>query len=151
MPRIDADVTDDTNTVEVLPTGNEKILFVDDEMLLVDIGAQMLRRLGSRVDGRTSPYEALEAFKANPGKYDVVISDMTMPGMSGKDLAGALLQIRPDLPVIICTGFSTIVCSETWNVPLIKDYLMKPLTMSDFSKSIRKVIDRVGETNDVRN
>jgi DNA-binding NtrC family response regulator len=131
-----------TETIKQLPTGTEQVLFVDDEKVLVDIGEKMLKKLGYKVKGRTSPYEALEAFRANPDKFDLVITDMTMPRMSGENLAKQILKIRSDMPVIICTGFSNMITPENASLMGIKDFLMKPLTMHDLSESIRKVLDQ---------
>ena len=89
-----------------IPAGDERILFVDDEPALTELSRQMLSRWGYRVEVRTSPVEALEAFRANQGKFDLVITDMTMPQMSGLKLVRKLTEIRPDLPIILCTGFS---------------------------------------------
>lgn len=102
----------------------------------------MLKRLGYRVDSRTSPFEALEAFKAEPDKYDMIITDMTMPDMSGEKFAQKILKIRPGIPIIICTGFSNMMSPEKASETGIKGFLMKPLTMSDLSKCIRKVLDQ---------
>ena len=79
---------------------------VDDEEAIVHLEKQMLERLGYRVTTRVNSLEALEAFKANPDEYDLILSDMTMPNMTGDQLARRLIAIRPDIPVIICTGFS---------------------------------------------
>jgi len=141
LPCIEVEAKKETNTFEPLPTGTEQVLFVDDEKVLVDIGEKMLKKLGYKVTGRTSPYEALEAFRANPDKFDLVITDMTMPRMSGENLAKEILKIRPDMPVIICTGFSNMITPENASSMGIKDFLMKPLTMYDLAKSIRSVLD----------
>jgi PAS domain S-box-containing protein len=141
FPCIEGEANKDFKTSEPLPRGNEQILFVDDEKVLVEIGEQMLEKLGYKVNVRTSPYEALEAFKANPDKYDMVITDMTMPKMSGENLAKEILKIRSDIPIIICTGFSNMMSPEKASATGIKGFLMKPLTMSDLSKSIRDVLD----------
>ena len=102
----------------------------------------MLKKLGYRVSSRTSPYEAIEAFKANPSKYDMVITDMTMPGITGDILAKEILKLRADIPIIICTGFSNMMSPEKASKMGIKNFLLKPLTMSDLSKSIRNVLDQ---------
>lgn len=141
LPYIELEAKE-TETIKQLPTGAEQVLFVDDEKVLVDIGEKMLKKLGYKVTGRTSPYEALEAFRANPYKFDLVITDMTMPSMSGENLAQKILKIRSDMPVIICTGFSNMITPKNATSMGIKDLLMKPLTMHDLSESIRKVLDQ---------
>jgi len=142
LPCVEDEVTTEGKASKPLSTGTEQILFLDDDKILVDLGEKMLKKLGYRVDSRTSPYEALEAFKANTTKYDMVITDMTMPGMNGSLLAREILKIRADTPIIICTGFSNMMSSEKASQMGIKDFLMKPLTMGDLSKSIRKVLDK---------
>jgi len=142
LPCIEDNVITEEKVSKPLSTGTEQILFLDDDKVLVDIGEKMLKKLGYRVNSRTSPYEALEAFKANPSKYDMVITDMTMPGMTGDILAKEILKIRYNIPIIICTGFSKMMSPEKASKMGIKDFLMKPLTMSDLSKSIRTVLDQ---------
>jgi len=120
--------------------GTGQILFLDDDKVLVDIGRKMMIKLGYKVDIRTSPYEAIEAFKADPNKYDTVITDMTMPGMSGDVFAKKILKIRPDIPIIICTGFSNMMNPEKASEAGFKALLMKPITMSDLSMCIQNVL-----------
>ena len=141
LPSIEVEAQKETSTFEPLPAGTEHVLFVDDEKPLVDIGEEMLQKLGYKTDGRTSPYEALEAFRANPDKFDVIITDMTMPRMSGEKLAQEILKIRPNIPIIICTGFSRVVTPTKTGAMGIKDFLLKPLTMHDLAISIRRALD----------
>lgn len=121
--------------------GNERILLVDDEAVLITLQKGMLERLGYNVTSRTSSIEALEAFRSNPDKFDMVITDMAMPSMSGDKLAVELIKIRPDIPVLLCTGFSTIMSEEKAISMGIKGFLMKPVTISDIDKKIRDVLD----------
>jgi PAS domain S-box-containing protein len=130
--------TDDSGPI---PTGNERILFIDDEPPLVDLGNQMLKRLGYKVSTRTSSLEALELFKVKPDQFDLVITDMTMPNMTGERLARNLMIIRSDIPVIICTGYSTHISEEKANEIGIRAFIMKPLVMRDLAKIVRKVLD----------
>jgi CheY-like chemotaxis protein len=141
LPCVEDEAKVETKMAKPLVTGTERILFVDDEKVLVDIGEQMLKKLGYEVDSRTSPYDALETFKTRPNHYDVVFTDMTMPNMSGEKLAQELLKIRADIPIIICTGFSTMMSPEKSRATGIKGFLMKPVTMNDLSKKIRDVLD----------
>jgi PAS domain S-box-containing protein len=124
-----------------LARGTEKILFVDDEKALTDLGQQMLGWLGYQVQVRTSPIEALEAFRANPQKFDLVITDMTMPQMNGLKLARHLIEIRPDIPVILCTGFSEQVNEQASGAMGIRAFLYKPLVMRDIAEAVRKALD----------
>jgi CheY-like chemotaxis protein len=102
----------------------------------------MLERLGYHVTLRTSSIEALEAFRANPDKFDLVITDMTMPNMTGDKLAGELIKIRSDIPVILCTGFSEMMSKEKAKSLGIKGFMMKPVVIKDLSGMIRKVLDQ---------
>jgi PAS domain S-box-containing protein len=121
--------------------GDERILLVDDEDMITQMEKQMLERLGYHVTARTGSIDALEAFKANPDRFDLVITDMTMPNMTGEQLAGEIMKIRSDIPVILCTGFSEMISEEKAKSLGIKGFLMKPAVMKDFSNMIRKVLD----------
>ncbi len=124
-----------------LPTGNERILLVDDEHRIVELEKQMIESLGYKVFPRTSSIEALEAFKYDPHKFDIVITDQTMPNMTGKELAKEILDIRPDIPVIICTGFSEKVTLEKIKTIGIKAILTKPIPKNDMAVTLRRVLD----------
>ncbi|MBF0202766.1 MAG: PAS domain S-box protein [Desulfamplus sp.] len=121
--------------------GNEKILLVDDEIVLTTLHKSILERFGYQVTSRSSSIEALEAFRANPDKFDIVITDMAMPNLSGDKLAVELIKIRPNIPVLLCTGFSTIMSEEKALSMGIKGFLMKPIIISDLDKKIREVLD----------
>jgi len=123
-----------------LPTGKERILFVDDEQDLVAIGKQILEHLGYHVVTRTSSVEALELFQNKPDKFDLVITDMTMPNMTGLELSEELLRVRPDIPIILCTGFSENVSAESAKRAGIRKFVMKPLVMGDFANTVRKAL-----------
>jgi len=113
IPRIEKEVTPKTEATEVLPGGSERILFVDDEQVLVNIGKEMLERLGYEVTARTSSIEALELFRVKPDQFDLVITDMTMPNMTGEKLAKEIMGIRADIPIILCTGYSEHIGRES--------------------------------------
>ena len=91
---------------------------------------------------RTSSLEALATFQNQPDRFDAVITDQTMPGMTGIDLARRMLQIRPDLPIILCTGYSNLVNEEQAKTYGIKGFAMKPLTMKEIATLLRKVLDQ---------
>lgn len=124
-----------------LPRGNETILFVDDEKLLLEIGKEMLEGLGYQVETRASSIDTLAAFKAQPHKYDLVISDMTMPKFTGDSLAAELKKIAPELPIILCTGFSTRLNANKLLALGVGKVLMKPVTMKELATNIRLVLD----------
>ena len=137
----EADVPEPRKDSVELPTGSERILFVDDEKLAVDIIQSMLEKLGYKVTARTSSIEALEAFRNNPQGFDLVITDMTMPNMTGKDLAKEMMTIRSDIPIILCTGFSEQIDETRAKEMGISAYVMKPIVLSQIAKTIRKVLD----------
>jgi PAS domain S-box-containing protein len=113
LPRIEVKPkVPETISTEPAPKGKEHILFVDDDEQIVNVVQQILERLGYHVAARTSSVEALEAFQAQPEKFDLVITDMTMPNMIGTELAKRLIDIRPDIPIILCTGFSEAISEE---------------------------------------
>jgi len=141
FPVIDTEIQYEAEPFVPLPTGSERILFVDDEDMLVDLGRQMLGRLGYEVTSGISPVEVLETFRASPDSFDLVVTDMTMPGMTGDELAKELMKIRPDIPVILCTGFSERITTERAKEMGIKELAMKPLVMKYLATTIRKVLD----------
>ncbi len=132
-------------TPEPVQMGSERVLLVDDEETIVQMAKRMLEWLGYQVTSRTSSIEALEAFRAQPDKFDLVITDMTMPNMSGEILAGELKKIRSDIPVILCTGFSEKISKERTIALGIEGFLMKPTVMSDLAKTIREVLDNIAK------
>jgi signal transduction histidine kinase/ActR/RegA family two-component response regulator len=142
FPRLEREMLAEIRDLSPLPKGDETVLFIDDEEFLVDLGTQMLEKLGYQVKTSVNPIEALQIFQAQPGKFDLVITDMTMPDMSGAQLAGRVLAIQPDIPIIICTGFSEQMTPEKAQAIGISDFLMKPLVIRDLAKAIRRVIDK---------
>ncbi|MGM0611618.1 MAG: PAS domain S-box protein [Thermodesulfobacteriota bacterium] len=123
-----------------LPTGNESILVVDDEVPIVKMHQQSLARLGYKTTARSSSVEALEAFRAWPDKYDLIITDMTMPQMTGEKLANAVKEIRPDIPVVLCTGFSERIEGREEELA-IDGILMKPIAKQQMAETVRAVLD----------
>ncbi len=119
----------------------ERVLFVDDEPVNTQMGKQMLTNLGYDVTTRTSSLEALEAFRADPTRFDLVITDQTMPQMTGVSLTHELLSIRPDIPVILITGFSETVTAQNYRKMGFAGYLMKPLIMRELASTLRQVLD----------
>jgi len=141
FPSLEQDVTPINKPVEIVPLGKECILFIDDEEMLADLGKGILERLGYEVTIRTNSLEALTTFQNQPDRFDVVITDQTMPGMTGLDLAKRMLQIRPNLPIILCTGYSTLITEEQAKHCGIKGFIMKPMTKKDIATLLRKVLD----------
>ena len=128
-------------TVPFLPVGNERVLLVDDEPSLVHIGKQILERLGYEVTTRTSSLEALELFKIKSKKFDLVITDMTMPGMTGDQLAAEIIKIRPDMPIILCTGYSKNISEDKAKGMGIRALAMKPVVANQLANIVRHVLD----------
>lgn len=124
-----------------LPRGNERILFVDDEEMLANIGKKMLENLGYSVTAKTKSNEALELFQQDPYNFDLIITDQSMPGIPGSELAKQVLQIRPDIPIILCTGYSSRVDEKKAREIGIREFAMKPLDRKAIARLIRVVLD----------
>jgi PAS domain S-box-containing protein len=140
LPRIQRSVATDEAASTPLPLGQERILLVDDEQPLVEIGKQMLERLGYTVAARTSSVEALELFKAQPDRFDLVITDIVMPNMTGETLAEKVMDIRADIPVIFCTGYSEKFTRQQASEMGVRSFLMKPLLMQDLANTVRQAL-----------
>ena len=123
-----------------LPGGDECIMIIDDEEMLVDMMQQVLGQLGYRVDAYTESRKALEAFRARPTGVDLIITDMTMPEMTGIALAGAVRAVRPDIPVILCTGYNEQVNEGNAASMGIQALIMKPVGMQQLAETIRSVL-----------
>jgi signal transduction histidine kinase/ActR/RegA family two-component response regulator len=141
LPMIEQRSKPDRRPEPVITGGTERILFVDDELTLVEMGKQMLGTYGYDVTVCTSSIEALNLFKSDFMRFDLVITDMTMPKMTGDILAKALIALRPDLPVILCTGFSTSITEEIADRLGIRALVMKPVLMNQIAATVRRVLD----------
>jgi two-component system cell cycle sensor histidine kinase/response regulator CckA len=134
---------EEVKTFELAPIqgGNESILFVDDEDFFVDLGARILDGLGYNVITANGSLKALEIFISQPDRFDLVITDQTMPKMTGLELSRKLHAIRPHLPIIICTGFSEIISGKTADQISVSHIVYKPATRRDLALAVRKVLD----------
>ncbi len=141
FPAIEQVLTDPDTTVENIVTGKERILFIDDEEILVDLGKTMLERLGYEVATLTSSLEAWNTFSNRPDQFDIVITDQTMPGLTGSDLALKMLQLRPNLPIILCTGYSSLISEKKAKSMGIQGFAMKPLVRKEISLLLRELLD----------
>ena len=142
FPRI-MDVTSpsEDHKVEHLPLGfHERVLFVDDEEGIAEIGRRILEYLGYEVVAKTSSKEALELFRVQADRFDLVITDMTMPNMTGDKLAQELLRIQPGIPIILCTGFSEHITKEKAEAIGIREFVMKPLVMEELAIAMRRCL-----------
>ena len=144
FPIMEKQTVSETEELKALPTGGECILLVDDEDSLIDLGQNMLKKLGYRVETWTRPVEALETFRADPHKFDLVISDMTMPNMTGDILTSELRQIRDDIPIIICTGYSERINEQRAEELGIQGLIMKPFTIRRLARKVREVLGSKG-------
>ena len=129
-----------TNSKAPILGGTEQILLVDDEEAILAMEKRMLERLGYQVTSRTSSLEALEAFRADPDKFDLIITDMAMPNMPGDKLSVELIKIRYDIPILLCTGFSETISEEKAVYLGIKGFLFKPIVIKDLAQKIREVL-----------
>ena len=142
IPR--ADLPEQAGDVPVsasIPTGSERILFVDDEQLLVDFAMRMLFSLGYEVTAMTDSEEAFRTFQDNPGSFDLVITDMSMPHVTGIELARRIMEIRPKMPVILCTGYNEYITEEKANRQGIRAFVMKPFSKRELADVVRKILD----------
>ena len=133
--------------VSQIEFGTENLLLVDDEVSVAKLEKLMLERLGYKVIVQTNSVDALTVFEANPESFDLVITDMTMPAMTGDQLAREILLIKPDIPIIICTGFSERVNKEQAEVIGVKGFLMKPVIKFDMAQMVRKILDEAKNSN----
>ena len=141
LPVIESRFKPEKRAERPIPTGTERILFIDDEPEIMRLGKQTLESLGYDVVARNSSIEALELFKAKKDRFDLVITDMTMPHMTGEKLAEQLMQIRPDIPVILCTGFSYMIDEAKALDMGIRAFIAKPILKQEIAEAIRKVLD----------
>ena len=141
LPVIEQGVKTGHYESEMLPKGSETILIVDDEAPIAKMGQRMLEDLGYSVTAMTSSTGALAHFRANPASFDLVITDMTMPNLTGDSLAAELMAIRPDIPVILCTGYSKKISGDPVADIGIKAFAYKPVIKADLARTVRKVLD----------
>jgi PAS domain S-box-containing protein len=141
IPRLEALQREDDVVPRTIPKGKESILFVDDEPDLVRIGITMLDYLGYSAVGKTNSIAAFEAFQEQPERFDLVITDLTMPSMTGIELASKILSIRPDIPVILSTGFSPVILLEEVKAMGIRELIMKPMVIHELAQAVRRTLD----------
>ena len=140
--RLQTDVVEEPMADDLLPGGTEKILFIDDEPTLADMGKQLLERLGYDVVSQTDSIDALALFRSQPDNFDIIITDMTMPKMTGEKLAQEIIRIRSDMPIIICTGFNKLLTHQKAREIGIRGFLMKPLSIGDLAISIHDALGK---------
>lgn len=131
--------------IKSMPTGIETILLVDDEKPVIDAIKPALEYLGYNVVAKMSGIEALEVFRSQPHKIDIVITDQAMPDMTGERFAKELMALRSDMPVILCSGFNEIINKKKVKAAGIREFITKPVILRDMAKTIRKAL--TGPTN----
>jgi CheY-like chemotaxis protein len=141
FPKIEGKVEPENQLNQKIPGGSERILLVDDEKALAEMGTQMLERLGYDVVGIANAKKALETFRQEPGRFHLVISDLTMPHMTGIQLAEEIKNIKPDMPIILCSGFRAALNAEQIKVFGISDFITKPVNKSELALVVRRVLD----------
>ena len=127
--------------IRALPTGNERIIIVDDDNSIAQMLKMVLEKLGYKVTALTDSLNALALFRETPDDFDLVLTDMTMPDMSGDQLAKEILKINPEIPIIICTGFNENITQEKAIAIGVKGLLMKPVTSFELTRTIRTVLE----------
>jgi len=141
LPKADTTPIKDNLKTQLIPRGSEKILLVDDEKAVLNPGQKILENLGYNVVAKDNSLVALKAFKADPKKFDIVITDQTMPDMTGDALASELMSVRHDIPVILCTGFSHLITNEKAKTIGIKKLIMKPFSVREIALAVREALD----------
>ena len=153
FPSIKEGVISSAEIQDNIPGGSERILFVDDEQGIVDVIKPMLQRLGYQVISKNNGLEAMDIFRKDPKAFDLIIADQTMPKMTGVELSKELLKIQPDLPIILCTGYSEVITKDDAKAIGIREFLIKPIIMSKMARTIREVLEekRSQESNVMMN
>jgi CheY-like chemotaxis protein len=142
LPVTEKKETYESSESENLLKGTERILLIDDELPIVKLSQRVLESLGYQVTTQTNSIEALELFESKPEHFDLVITDMTMPGLTGDKLAKTMLEIRPELPIILCSGYSKKLSVNPILVSHIKAVLNKPITKINLAQTVREVLDK---------
>lgn len=140
LPRVKEESRQIQEKEEPVPIGTERILFIDDEITLIGLAREMLSSLGYKVTAVQDSRQALELFKSDTTSFDVIITDQTMPDMTGFDLAQQVLAVRPDMPIILCTGYSDIVSDDKVKAAGIREFIIKPLRLHELAATIRRAI-----------
>ena len=128
--------------METTPQGKESILLIDDELSVLGVMQKILDRLGYKVTGKSDSLEALELFRKGPDAFNIVVTDMTMPNLSGVDLAQKMSIIKPGIPIVLCTGFNEKINQETAEENGISRLIMKPVTKGEIAEVLREVLDK---------
>jgi nitrogen-specific signal transduction histidine kinase/CheY-like chemotaxis protein len=148
LPAASADVEHREASPQTPAAGSgEHVMYIDDEESLVFLGQRVLERMGYKVSGFSDPLQALQAFTQTPQSFDVVVTDLSMPGMSGFNLARALLQLRPDVPIVLTTGYVRPEDKETARNSGIRELILKPNTVEELGRALDKLFTQMREKN----
>ncbi|MCP4715407.1 MAG: response regulator [Deltaproteobacteria bacterium] len=128
--------------------GTEHLMLIDDEEMMLDMGKRLFESIGYKVTAKLSSTDALATFCKDPHLFDLIITDFTMPGMNGYEVSREILQIRPEAPIILCTGFHEAVSANRTDELGIKKLIMKPFKMDDIARAVRAVLDEHKQVND---
>jgi CheY-like chemotaxis protein len=142
LARTRLDETPAKSEEQHFPMGHESVLLIDDEKDVLEVMHSMIEKLGYQVSSKNSSAEALDTFRNHPRQFDLVITDQTMPEMTGLELSEQLIRIRPDIPVILCTGYMEMIAEDNAGSPGIGAYVMKPVRINDISVKIRNLLDQ---------
>jgi CheY-like chemotaxis protein len=141
FPAYEGQLDQKTGEQDILPLGDENILYVDDEPAIANIGKRLLDSLGYTTVSVTDPEKALDMVRKDPNKFDLLITDMAMPDMTGDQLVIETLKVRQDMPMIMCTGYSAKISEKDAKDIGVNSYIMKPINKSELAKAVRKVLD----------
>jgi DNA-binding NtrC family response regulator len=142
LPKAESRPRKEEDAAQAVQGNDERILFIDDERPLAEVAQAMLKRLGYRVTAVTDSKKAWDLFLEDPHGFDLVITDQTMPDLAGMTLAHKMMRIRPDVPIILCTGYSETVSPGKARKAGIREFLMKPLVGSELAAAVRRALDR---------
>jgi len=141
LPKFEIETQKEDISIQSLPEGDECILLVDDDINLMNSLKKALEKLGYQVTGSCSSPDALDIFRSHPDSFDLVITDQTMPDLTGENLSKELIEIRPDIPIILCTGFSELIDMDKASGMGIREFIMKPIKFRSFANTIRNALD----------
>jgi PAS domain S-box-containing protein len=144
LPKVDTGASVKTEALKPIPRGSERVLLVDDEEFIVNSVRNMLQHLGYQVTASMDSREALKLFLEDPSRFDLVMTDQTMPFLTGENLGKEMMRIRPDIPVILCTGYADFISSERAKETGFRGFIMKPFTVREGAELMRRVLDEAG-------
>jgi CheY-like chemotaxis protein len=142
LPLTEVSIQAEPAEIATVPEGRERILFVDDELMLAESARDLLAELGYAVTSHTDPARAWEQFRFEPEAFDLVITDLTMPAITGDVLAGDIKQLRPDIPIILCSGFSKKLAGRELADMHVDCILNKPIVFEELATTIRSILDK---------